>query len=298
MRIAVTGRDGQVVTCLAEAAGIQSGLQVIAVGRPVLDLASPDTIGPALAAARPDLVISAAAYTAVDQAEHEPELAHRVNADGAGRVAEAAANIGVPVVHLSTDYVFDGKLDRPYVESDAPAPAGAYGASKLAGEIAVAAANPRHIILRTAWVYSAHGKNFLRTMLRLAESRDALGVVADQWGNPTSAHDIAAGILQIARHLEANPGFDFWGVYHLAGTGDTNWSGFASHILATSRRHGGPYAEINDITTADYPTKALRPANSRLDTSKLHGIFGWVSRPWQDATDVVVARLLNAAARP
>ncbi|RUV09947.1 dTDP-4-dehydrorhamnose reductase, partial [Mesorhizobium sp. M7A.T.Ca.TU.009.01.3.1] len=194
MRLVVTGRDGQVAASLLEAGQAAAGVEVIAIGRPQLDLARPDTVIEAIAAAKPDIVVSAAAYTAVDQAEDEPDLAFAVNAAGAGEVAQAASRLGVPVIHLSTDYVFDGTKDAAYVETDATAPRSVYGASKLAGEQAVASANPRHLILRTAWVYSPFGKNFVKTMLRLAADRDEIAVVADQWGNPTSALDIADAI--------------------------------------------------------------------------------------------------------
>lgn len=295
MRILVTGREGQVVSCLLEAAKDRPDLDVVAIGRPALDLAQPGAAGKIIADLAPDLVVSAAAYTAVDQAEEEPDLAFKVNADGAGAVSAAAARLGVPVIHLSTDYVYSGDLDRAYRETDATGPTGVYGASKLAGEAAVAAANPRHLILRTAWVYSAFGKNFLKTMLRLAETRDELAVVSDQRGNPTSAHDIADGVLHIAGRLAA--GFDGWGVYHLAGRGDTDWAGFARHILDISGEHGGPHARVKDIATADYPTRARRPANSRLDTEKLETAFGWCCRPWRVATSDVVARLSGPAER-
>jgi dTDP-4-dehydrorhamnose reductase len=297
MRIVVTGREGQVVSCLIEAARDRPGIDVVALGRPELDLAASAGIAAAIARAAPDLVVSAAAYTAVDQAEDEPDLAFAVNRDGAGEVAAAAARLGVPVIHLSTDYVFSGDLDRAYAETDPTGPTGVYGASKLAGEEAVAAANPRHLILRTAWVYSVHGKNFLKTMLRLAETRDELGVVSDQRGNPTSAHDIADGILHIAGRLAADPAFGGWGIHHLAGAGDTNWADFARHIMDISGRHCGPQARVKDIATVDYPTKARRPANSRLDTSKLETAFGWSCRPWRDATSDVVAALLGAGNR-
>ncbi|RWD49471.1 MAG: dTDP-4-dehydrorhamnose reductase, partial [Mesorhizobium sp.] len=192
MRLAVTGREGQVAASLIERGG--RDVEVVAIGRPALDLTRPETIFAALEAVRPDIVVAAAAYTAVDQAEDEKDLAFAINAAGAGKVAEAAAKLCVPVVQLSTDYVFDGTKDGAYVETDATAPLGVYGASKLAGEEAVAAANPRHLILRTAWVYSPFGKNFVKTMLRLAADRDEISVVADQWGNPTSALDTADAI--------------------------------------------------------------------------------------------------------
>ncbi|RAZ92894.1 dTDP-4-dehydrorhamnose reductase [Mesorhizobium hawassense] len=289
MRLAVTGRDGQVAASLVEAA--RGDVDVVAVGRPALDMTRPDTVFSALQAARPDIVVSAAAYTAVDQAEDERDLAFAVNAVGAGKVAEAAGKLGVPVVHLSTDYVFDGTKASAYVETDGTAPLGVYGASKLAGEEAVAAANPRHLILRTAWVYSPFGKNFVKTMLRVAADRDEISVVADQWGNPTSALDIADAILHAAAVLGRGRGAAF-GVYHLAGSGETNWSGFARHILETSRTLGGPHARIRDITTADYPTKARRPANSRLSSARFSAAFGWTAPDWRESTAAVVGRIV------
>ena len=297
MRLVVTGREGQVAQSLIEVARDRDGVEVIAVGRPALDLARPDTVFAALEAARPDIVVSAAAYTAVDQAEDEKDLAFAVNATGAGEVAEAAARLGVPVIHLSTDYVFDGTKHGAYVETDATAPLGVYGASKFAGEQAVAAANPRHLILRTAWAYSPFGKNFVKTMLRLAADRDEISVVADQWGNPTSALDIADAILHAAARLRDDKNFTAFGVYHLAGTGETNWSGFARHILDTSRELDGPYARIREIATVDYPAKARRPANSRLSTAKLTSVFGWTAPHWCRSTEEIVSRLVLGATR-
>ncbi|WP_214473504.1 dTDP-4-dehydrorhamnose reductase [Mesorhizobium sp. dw_380] len=293
MRIVVTGRDGQVAASLLEAGQARAGVEVVAIGRPELDLARPETVIDAIAAGKPDIVVSAAAYTAVDQAEDEPDLAFAVNATGAGKVTEAAARLGVPVIHLSTDYVFDGSKDGAYVETDATAPLGVYGASKLAGEQAVAAANPRHLILRTAWVYSPFGRNFVKTMLRLAADRDEISVVADQWGNPTSALDIADAILHAAAMLHGDKGSAAFGIHHLAGTGETNWSGFARHILDTSRVSGGPWARVRDIATMDYPTKARRPANSRLSSAKFAASFGWTAPDWRQSTEAIVRRLLT-----
>ncbi|WP_095091971.1 dTDP-4-dehydrorhamnose reductase [Mesorhizobium sophorae] len=292
MRLVVTGREGQVALSLLEAGQRHAGVEVIAIGRPELDLAKPDTVIDIIAAAEPDIVVSAAAYTAVDQAEDEPDLAFAVNAVGAGKVAEAAAQLGIPVIHLSTDYVFDGSASGAYVETDATAPRSVYGASKLAGEQAVAAANPRHLILRTAWVYSPFGKNFVKTMLRLAADRDEISVVADQWGNPTSALDIADAVLHAAATLHGNKSFAAFGVYHLAGTGEANWSGFARHILDTSRVSGGPWARVRDIATKDYPTKARRPANSRLSSAKFASVFGWNAPDWRQSTEAVARRVL------
>ncbi len=292
MKIAVTGREGQVVQSLLEKASQRADLEVIALGRPQMDLTEPDTVRSAIEAIKPDVVVSAAAYTTVDMAEDEPELAFGVNATGAEAVAEAAKTCGVPVIHLSTDYVFAGDADEPYVETDATGPRSVYGSSKLEGERLVAQANPQHIILRTAWVYSPFGKNFVKTMLKLAETRDTLSIVSDQWGNPTSALDIADAIIQVADHLAAVPDFSAYGVYHLTGTGDTNWSGFARAIFDESARLGGPTATVADIATADYPTKAARPANSRLSTAKFKQVFSWSAPHWQSSLRDVVARLV------
>ncbi|TPN01702.1 dTDP-4-dehydrorhamnose reductase [Mesorhizobium sp. B2-1-3A] len=296
MRLVVTGREGQVAASLLEACQGKAGMEVVAIGRPELDLARPETIIDALAAAKPDIVVSAAAYTAVDQAEDEPDLAFAVNATGAGKVAEAAARLGAPVIHLSTDYVFDGSASHAYVETDATAPLGVYGASKLAGEQAVAAAGPRHLILRTAWVYSPFGRNFVKTMLRLAADRDEISVVADQWGNPTSALDMADAILHAAAALHGDNSVGAFGTYHLAGTGETNWSGFARHILDTSRAAGGAWAQARDIASKDYPTKARRPANSRLSSAKFADVFGWSAPDWRQSTEAVVRRLQSEQA--
>lgn len=292
MKIVVTGREGQVVQSLLEKASQRPDMQVIALGRPELDLAKPETVGSAITAIKPDLVVSAAAYTAVDLAEDEAELAFAVNAGGAQAVAEAAKACGVPVIHISTDYVFAGDASERYVEKDITGPHGVYGSSKLEGELLVAKANSRHIILRTAWVYSPFGKNFVKTMLKLAETRDALSVVSDQWGNPTNALDIADAIIKVADHLGAVPDFSAYGVYHLAGTGDTNWCGFARAIFDESAMLGGPTATVTDIATADYPTKAARPANSRLSTAKFQEVFNWSAPHWQTSLRDVVARLV------
>lgn len=291
MRLVVTGREGQVVTSLVERSRGRPDIEVIAVGRPELDLARPETIAPAIEAARPDMVVSAAAYTAVDMAEDEPELAMTINGEAPGELARVARRIGVPILHISTDYVFDGRLDRPYLETDAVAPLGAYGSSKLAGERAVMAATSDHLILRTAWVYSPFGRNFVRTMLALAETRDRLTVVDDQYGNPTSALDIAEAILAVVEQWQSpDPRF---GVFHFAGTGDTSWCGFAREIMAVRRRMRGRAVEVDAIATAQYPTRAARPANSRLDCRRFSAIFGYLAPPWQESTAKVVRRLMG-----
>ena len=293
MRLLVTGSKGQLVTALLERSAAD-GIDIVPLGRPQLDLAEPATIGPAIAATKPDAIISAAAYTAVDKAQSERELAFAVNATGAGAVAAAAAQLDVPVIHISTDYVFNGASPRPYRETDATAPLGIYGASKLAGEQAVAVATPNHAILRTAWVYSPFGANFLKTMLRLAAERPEINVVNDQLGNPTAALDLADAILRVAGNLLANSDPALRGVFHCAGTGEASWADFATAIMATSRSLGGPFANIHPIPTSAYPTPAPRPANSRLDCGKLRATHGVVMPTWQHSTEQTVRRLLGA----
>jgi dTDP-4-dehydrorhamnose reductase len=297
MRIVVTGKNGQVVKSLIERAPAHGGVAAVALGRPELDLLDPVSIAQAIAAARPDVVVSAAAYTAVDRAEDEPGVAFAVNRDGAGHVAMAAARFGAPVIHLSTDYVFDGTGEGPYAEDAAMHPIGVYGASKLAGERAVAAANERHLILRTGWVYSPFGSNFVRSILRLAEERDEIAVVADQWGNPTSALDLADAIFSAAARLLSESDRIAAGIYHVAGAGSTNRSGLARHILDVSRARGGPHAEVREVATADFPTADRRPANARLATEKFLAMFGWHAPHWRQSVGDVVARLVGEAPR-
>jgi dTDP-4-dehydrorhamnose reductase len=294
VRLVVTGSRGQVARALVERApGLDA--EVVTCGRPELDLLDLTTIEPALRAARPNVVVSAAAYTAVDKAESEPELAHAINARGAEAVAAAAAALGVPVVHLSTDYVFGGDLDRPYREDDATGPLGAYGRTKLAGELAVATAHPDHVILRTAWVYSPFGGNFVSTMLRLSRSRDVVTVVADQHGSPTSALDLAGGIITVCRNLVAQRRNErLRGVFHMAAAGYTTWAGFAEAIFAASASCGGPSARVEPIPTSAYPTAARRPANSRLDCAKLERVHGIALPEWRRSTEACVARLIEA----
>lgn len=267
MRLAVTGKNGQVVSALLARANID--LQIIALGRPELDLLHPETVLRALHDAKPDAVVSAAAYTAVDKAESEPDAAYAINRYGAKAVAEAAKSLGLPVIHLSTDYVFDGAKDGAYQENDPTGPTSVYGRSKLDGETAINESNANHAILRTAWVYSQYGNNFVKTMLRLAETKDEINVVADQFGCPTSANDIAQAIIVIAKRLVEDPSPDLRGVFHLSGSGETTWAGFAKQIFAFSMAEGGKPMTVNAIKTAQYPTPAKRPANSRLDCSKL-----------------------------
>lgn len=291
MRIAVTGKTGQVVTSMIERAG--DGVTIIPLGRPEMDLADPATIAPALAAARADVVVSAAAYTAVDRAESEAEAAFAVNATGAGGVAAAASALGLPLIHISTDYVFDGSKSEAYCESDPVAPLGVYGASKLAGEQAVIEAAPDAVILRTAWVYSPFGANFVKTMLRLAETREELGVVADQIGNPTSALDIADTVLAIAQRLYGEPAQAPRGTFHMTGGGEASWADLAEAIFAISAECGGPTARVRRISTAEYPTPAARPANSRLDATRLYDTYGMRLPDWRASLASTVTRLVK-----
>lgn len=292
MRIAVTGRTGQIVQSLLARAET-AGVTVIPVGRPELNLAQPEGVRQALAATKPDCIVNAAAYTAVDKAETEPELALRINGEGAGTVAAAAAALGVPLIQISTDYVFDGMAPHPWRESDATAPLSAYGRSKLAGEEAVMASGADWTILRTAWVYSPYGANFVKTMLRLAETRDEVGVVSDQLGSPTSALDLADAIIAITKALVARPGdASLRGIFHAAGTGEASWADLAETVFAASAALGGPSATIRGIATIDYPTPARRPTNSRLDCSLLAERHGLRLPHWQKSVQNCVAALL------
>lgn len=290
MKILVTGMHGQLATSLVEAAAAWPGIELLAVGRPAFDLTDISSIRRTIFAAKPDVVVSAAAYTAVDRAEDDQDQAYTVNVIGAAAVAETAALLRVPVIHVSTDYVFSGETAEAYVEEDEPGPKTVYGYTKLRSEHAVASVNPRHIILRTSWVYSPFGTNFLRTMLRLAGERHTISVVADQWGNPTSALDLAQAILMVATH----PARERPGIYHVAGTGETNWADFARSIFQASKAHRGPGADVQDIASADYRTRARRPLNSRLCCDKFERTFGWRAPPWQESTAAVVRRVLEA----
>jgi len=294
MRIVVTGVAGQVARSLVER-GMALGHVVLPLGRPHFDLASgdADAFRAVLEMTRPEAIVSAAAYTAVDKAESEPELAFAVNAIGAGHVAEAAAALNVPLVQLSTDYVFSGDGSRAWREDDPTGPQGVYGASKLAGERAVLAACPNSAVLRTAWVYSPFGSNFVKTMLRLAETRDEVGVVADQIGNPTSALDIADGVLAVAANLIGRADPALRGVFHMAGAGEASWADLAEAVFAASAVRGGPAAQVRRIATSDYPTPARRPANSRLDCTRLAEIHGVRLPQWRGSLETVIDRLVS-----
>jgi dTDP-4-dehydrorhamnose reductase len=284
MKLAVFGAAGQLGAALARV-GEHRGVAVIGFHRAGADIADAAAVGAALVEADADVAVNAAAYTAVDKAESEPEMAFAVNRDGAANVAAAAAHAGIPVIHISTDYVFDGTKAAAYVEDDPIAPVGIYGRSKAEGEAAVCAANPHAVILRTAWVYGVEGANFVKTMLRLGAERDVLRIVDDQRGCPTFADDLAGGIVSVAGNLGER-----WGTYHLSGGGETTWFGFAGAIFAEAARLGARTPRLEPITTADYPTPAKRPANSVLDCTKAKRTFGVELPPWNDG----LSRMLRA----
>ena len=277
--------------------GSAQGVEVVAVGRPGFDLERPSGIDDALAAERPDIIVSAAAYTAVDKAEAEPEAAFAANRDGAGAVAAAAQRLGVPVIHLSTDYVFDGTKASPYVETDPVNPLSVYGRSKLEGERLVGAVAD-HVILRTAWVYSTHGRNFVKTMKALGADRDRVRVVADQIGAPTSAHDIADAIIAIAARLKTSQAAELRGIFHLSGTGEASWADFAEAIFADLAERGRPSVAVDRIATRDYPVAARRPPNSRLDCSRLLAVHGLGLPHWRSSLRACLDRLAADAGAP
>jgi len=292
--ILVIGREGQLARSLAER-GQRDGLSLRFVGRPDVDLADPDSLRRAIRASGAEIIVNAAAHTAVDQAEDEPGVAFALNVTGPKALAEAARETGARLVHVSTDYVFDGSGERPWREDDPTGPRSVYGRTKLEGEAAVRAALPDHAILRTAWVYSPFGRNFVKTMLSVAETRPVLRVVDDQVGNPTSALDIADGILAMIAAWRGEQGRGLGRTYHLAGTGAVSWAGFAREIFAFSTGRGGPSAEVEGIATADYPAKAPRPLNSRLDSTRFAETFGYRAPRWQESLAAVVDRLLGEA---
>jgi dTDP-4-dehydrorhamnose reductase len=294
MRLLITGWQGQVAQALGEAAARRSDIEALAIGRPALDLVKLPTILRTLADARPDVVINTAAYTAVDKAESDVDRAFALNRDGAGRLAEAACQRDVPIIQLSTDYVFDGFKATAYVESDPTGPRSVYGRSKREGELAVIAANPRHLIVRTAWVHSPFGQNFVKTMLRLAGEQPRVQVVEDQVGSPTSAEHLAAVLLDLAAMLAR--GDERYGILHAAGRGEASWAEVAREVFARSSELGGPVATVEPIPSADYPTRAERPRNSRLDTTRLETEFALALPDWRQGVAASVRRLLPAPA--
>lgn len=291
-RILVFGSSGQVARELKRARW-DRGADVTFLDRAAADLSAPERLGPIVRRTMPDLVIIAAAYTAVDGAESEESLAMTVNAHGPAAIARAAAELSAPLIHLSTDYVFDGEKDGFYGEEDRTNPINAYGRSKLAGEAAVRAANPRHIILRTSWVYSAGGANFLRTMLRLAATREEVRVVADQRGCPTAAPHLAQAVAMLAPQLMGQA--PIWGTYHLSGQTQTSWHGFAEGIFAGLAKRAIRRPRNIAVTTDEFPTPARRPLNSRLSCERSKAAFGLSLPGWEEALPQVMDEILAHA---
>jgi dTDP-4-dehydrorhamnose reductase len=295
IRIAVTGTHGQMARSLVERA-VGTEFEIACVGRPALDLAMLDRIDLADAIGPADVLVSAAAYTDVNRAEAEPDLADRVNARAPGLLAAFAQARGVPLIHLSTDYVFDGTKPAPYTELDPIRPINAYGRSKAAGERAVAASQPHHAIVRTSWIYSPFNRNFVRTMLDLARKQDEVRVVADQIGHPTAATDIADGILTMARNLVTEGDEERYGTFHMAADGTATWADFAAAVFAASAERGGPSARVVPIASAEYQTPARRPANSRLDCAKIARVHGVALPHWRSSLGPCVGRILELGA--
>jgi dTDP-4-dehydrorhamnose reductase len=296
-RIFIVGEHGQVAQALARECAAR-GQVVRLAGRAIADITHPDALAAAMASFHPELIVNAAAYTAVDQAEDDVEGAFLLNRDGAANVAAAAATAHAPLIHISTDYVFDGSKASPYVETDPTKPIGVYGASKLAGEAAIAGATRDYIILRTSWVCSPDGNNFVKTMLRLAGQREEIGVVDDQWGAPTFAADLAKAIISIGEFLLSTHELSaLTGIYNATGNGETTWCRFARAIMKGSADKGGPFCRVRAIGTQDYPTRATRPVNSRLDCAKLARVFGIRLPRWETSLDSCLNQLIATSQR-
>jgi dTDP-4-dehydrorhamnose reductase len=291
VKVLVFGAGGQVGHEVRRALWPQ-GFTVAPFDRAAADVADGVAVAAALARERPDLAVNLAAYTAVDRAESEPDLAWKINCAGAALVAACCGDADIPLVHFSTDYVFDGAKPAPYAEDDPVAPLGVYGASKEAGERAVRAALARHVILRTAWIYGVHGTNFVKTILRHAAREPVLRVVADQTGAPTAAADLAAALVAIARQIA--DGRECWGTFHLTGAGAASWHGFAEAIVTSAAPFLGRRPRVEPIASAEYKAAARRPANSLLDCRKIEHAYGIRPRPWQDGLAAVVAELFGA----
>ena len=296
MKILLTGKNGQVGFELQRS--LAPLAEIVAVDHADCDLSNPEAIRSLVRQTRPDIIVNPAAYTAVDKAEAEPELAASVNATAPGILAEEAASLGALLVHYSTDYVFDGVMAGAYRETDATNPQSVYGRTKRDGEVAARNANARHLILRTSWVVGAHGGNFAKTMLKLAAERDSLNVVADQWGAPTSAALLADITAHLVRQCHSGPEAFPYGTYHCVAGGETNWCDYARFVIGEATRTGRPMKvtpeAVRAITTADYPTPARRPANSRLDTNSLKTTFGLELPHWQAGLGHVLQQIIGA----
>ena len=286
--ILVTGGSGQVGGAFVRQAALND-IATVAPQRSELDLTSSDSITAFVRASKWSAIVNCGAYTAVDRAESEPELAHMINAVAPGILASEATRANIPFIHVSTDYVFDGSKHEAYVETDAVNPVGVYGRTKEAGEAAVRAACSNYAIIRTAWVVSAGGANFINTMLRLGAQRAELNVVSDQVGCPSSAHDIALALLRVTERLS-----DRAGTWHFVNSGHASWYDLAAHVFATANAKGLPVPKLHPISSAEYPTPAKRPANSRLNTTRFSADFDLAPRPWQTAIDDILAERLGS----
>lgn len=289
--ILLFGGDGQVGREMVRVSAARA-TPLVALSRAQADITDAAAIGEAIKRHGPSIVVNAAGYTKVDLAEMEPEAAHEANAVGPGLLAAACAHASVPLIHISTDFVFDGEKPGAYVEQDKVAPINSYGRSKADGEQAVRDATPLHVIIRTSWVYGEFGTNFLKTMIQLAAARDELRVVADQRGCPTSTPDLANALLAVAPQLRGGKGI--WGTYHFAGSGVTTWHGFASRIVAAQAPLTGRTPRVIAITTAEYPRRARPPANSELDCNLFARVFGVRGRPWTEETDAITRAVVGA----
>ncbi|HGY9578703.1 TPA: dTDP-4-dehydrorhamnose reductase [Vibrio harveyi] len=288
MRILVTGSKGQVGHCLTEALKHKDGVVLLAVDKDDLDITNQDAVLDSVKAFKPTIIINAAAHTAVDKAEHEVELSYAINSDGPKFLAEAASAVGAAILHISTDYVFEGDKVGEYVESDATNPQGVYGASKLAGEIEVSRACDKHIIIRTAWVFGEVGRNFVKTIIRLGQERNELSIVGDQFGGPTYAGDIAKALIAISEKITSDDRVDF-GVYHYSGLPHVSWCQFADVILdrAVEQEIIRNKPMLKSVTTEQYPTQAKRPMNSKMSTNKITHSFGIDASDWSSALDSI-----------
>lgn len=295
MKVLVVGSAGQLGFELMRASWPPS-VEVRGVDLPELDVTRADQVDAAVAALGSGVVVNAAAYTAVDKAEIEVELALRVNRDGPAHLAGACQRHGSSLIHVSTDYVFDGTKATAYLETDPAAPVSSYGRSKEAGESMIRAELARHLIVRTSWLYGVHGQNFVKTMLRLSKERDRLRVVDDQYGCPTSAQDLASALVLLVGRIMNDPSIP-WGTYHYANRGRTTWCELARTAIAFASRSTGRVVPVDAITTADYPTPARRPASSELDTSRIEQAFGIQPPPWRDSLRRVVDEIIAADAR-
>jgi dTDP-4-dehydrorhamnose reductase len=294
----ITGATGQLGLALIEES-TSRGLEFVAVSRPEFDFEKLETVDACFARAKPDLVINAAAYTAVDAAEAHPEAAKACNQTGPERLAELCVAAGIPLIHISTDYVFDGAKREPYVETDETNPRTVYGRTKRDGEEAVLATGAKAIILRTSWVYAPYGKNFVRTMLNAAQRMPTLRVVADQRGTPTAALDLACAVLDIVKKLSAG-GWNgsYRGIFHATSAGETTWHGFALAIFEQTAKFGYPVPQVDAITTADWPTPAHRPADSRLDCSELRRVFGLSLPSWRHSLESNLQKIVVSNCSP